>query len=360
MWLRELRLENLRVFENQTLEFSSGINLFVGANGAGKTSLLEAVYLLSYARSFRTNNRAVLARHNAGGLVIFGRLVYPDEIDRSVGLSRNHGRWQAQINGQPISALSDLLRLCAVVCFEPGSHALISGASEYRRNFLDWGLFHVEPNFLSSWRRYQRALRQRNALLRQHSDEAAFTPWNKELVSAAKEVTQYRRNYLNLLSPRLSAIADTFLGELGACSLHFNPGWSEATPLEVVLEQTHARDRLRGFTGEGAHRADWRLSFPGSPQREYLSRGQEKLCALACALAQAEVFHQIKHDWPIFCLDDLGSELDLAHQGLVMAYLRAWKAQVLLTSTNSMPTLSDNIEVRRFHVEPNRVEVCYN
>ena len=201
MWLKELRLENLRVFANAALELSPGINVFTGANGAGKTSLLEAVYLLSYARSFRTKNRAMLTRHNAGGLVVFGRLAGARDIDRSIGLARDNGRWLAQIDGEPISLLSELLRLCAVVCFEPGSHALISGSSEYRRSFLDWGLFHVEPNFLQSWRRYQRCLKQRNALLRQEADRGAFAPWDRELISAAKEVTeqQLRRFFVEKL-----------------------------------------------------------------------------------------------------------------------------------------------------------------
>ncbi len=196
--------------------------------------------------------------------------------------------------------------------------------------------------------------------MRQEADRGAFAPWDRELISAAKEVTEQRRYYLSLLSPRLIAIATKFIGELGICSLQFDPGWSEDIPFEAVLEQTYARDRLRGFTGEGPHRADWRLSFPQAPQREYLSRGQEKLCALACALGQAEVFYQFKQEWPIFCLDDFGSELDLAHQALVMTYLQQWEAQVWLTSTEVMPIVSDRAEVRRFHVEPNQVKVCYN
>ncbi len=162
MILSELRVENLRNISELVINPQSGINLFTGANGAGKTSILEGIYLLSHAGSFRTRRGEILVQRNRERLSIFGEIRLASGSTARLGLIQESGRWIAKVDGRTPASLSALLERCAVVCFEPGSHALISGASEERRRFLDWGVFHVEPAFVDVARRYRRALRQRN------------------------------------------------------------------------------------------------------------------------------------------------------------------------------------------------------
>lgn len=353
MRLTELRLENFRVFPSLEIGLSPGINLFTGANGAGKTSILEAVYLLSHARSFRSANRDVLLREGQSELSVFGRLLAGADVQHRLGLVRTGARWQARIDGSQPQRLTELLRLCAVVCFEPGSHALISGPASERRSFLDWGLFHVEQNFTAQWRRHQRALKQRNALLRQSPRASELEPWDIELADAAVVLADYRGRYLDALRPYIVALAGMFLNELGDVQLSFEQGWNSERSLLEQLQQNHARDIARGFTSAGAHRTDWSLLFGGASKREHLSRGQEKLCALACLLAQAQHLACLKGDWPIICLDDLASELDIEHQALVVKSLGE-DAQILITGTETPAALAPLIEegaLRRFHVE---------
>ncbi len=181
MRLEQLRISGLRCLADVSPALDPAINVFVGANGAGKTSVLEAVFLLSHARSFRSGAREALLQREMAQLSVFAELRHADGRGSRVGLGRTGGRWEARVDGDSV-AIGQLVRECAVVCFEPGSHALIAGAAEERRRYLDWGVFHVEPDFLAVWRRYQRALKQRNSLLRVGIDvtDEQFTPWEAE------------------------------------------------------------------------------------------------------------------------------------------------------------------------------------
>lgn len=351
MRLDQLRIHGLRCLTDVSVALDPAINVFVGANGAGKTSVLEAVFLLSHARSFRSGAAEALLQRGTPGLSIFAELRHSDDRAFRLGLGRSGSRWEAKLDGDAV-AIGQLVRECAVVCFEPGSHALIAGAAEERRRYLDWGVFHVEQDFLSSWRRYQRALKQRNSLLRSTTTptDELFAPWEAELAQTAHHIDDLRRTYLDLLRPTLLASAAGLLPELGALELRYRRGWSDDRELSQQLRESRSRDLARGHTTLGSHRADWSIAFERAPLREHLSRGQEKLTALACVLAQAELYAQCRGEWPVVCLDDLASELDQSHQAAVVAQLSAARAQVLLTGTE-VPQALQSLPSRVFHVE---------
>lgn len=334
-----------------SVELDAGINVFAGPNGAGKTSILEAAFLLSHARSFRSGAKDALLRRGADELSVYTQLKRADDRSVRLGLGRRGSRWEAKVDGDSV-AIGQLVRECAVVCFEPGSHALIAGGAEERRRYLDWGVFHVEHRFLIAWRRYQRALKQRNSLLRsgQGVNDDLFEPWEVELAQSSHLIDQLRRSYLDLLRPVLAASIGALLPELGACDLRYRRGWPDDIELIEQLRQSRARDLARGHTTSGPHRADWSIAFEAAPLKEHLSRGQEKLTALGCVLAQADLFAQVRGEWPVVCLDDLASELDQAHQTAVVNLLTAGGAQVLLTGTEVTAAL-EGISTSVFHVE---------
>jgi DNA replication and repair protein RecF len=351
--LRELRLTNLRAFASCEIELDPGWNVFVGANGAGKTTLLEAAYLLSHARSFRGGPKDALVRRGSDGYSVFGR-VERGEASTGLGLSRREGVLEARVSGTAVP-VADLLRQIAVACFEPGSHELISGTSEGRRRFLDWGVFHVEHQFLPIWRAFQRALRQRNALLRGAPTAADLDPWDRELARAGAELSAMRVHYFATFSAAASSALATLLPELGRPTIGLESGWrSGGDPVEI-LAASREDDLRRGFTTRGPHRADWSIAFEHAPRREHLSRGQEKLCALACVFAQARVFADTRGEWPIVCIDDLASELDEPHQEVLVQSLCAVDAQILITGTHESGALvRSGISAAMFHVEPGR------
>lgn len=355
MRFERLRIHGLRCISDAALELAEGVHVFVGPNGAGKTSVLEAAYLLSHGRSFRSGARDALLQRGTPALAVFAEVVGAGEVHQRMGIGREGTRWEARLDGMEVP-LGQLVQACAVVCFEPGSHALIAGAAEERRRFLDWGVFHVEHAFLDIWRRYQRALKQRNALLRAGTagPSQLYVPWERELGEAGAAMDRYRADYLDRLLPRLGRSAEQLLPELGAVALRYRKGWPEHSILSDVLAEQRSRDLARGHTTVGPHRADWSIGFEQAPLREHLSRGQEKLTALSCLLAQAEVHAECRGEWPVVCLDDLASELDLAHQAAVVERLVSVGAQVLVTGTECPGPLLSHAH-RLFHVEQGRI-----
>lgn len=357
MRLELLRLTDLRCFAQAEWAPTPGFNLITGANGSGKTTLLEAVHLLAHGRSFRGGGHAALTRREAAGYALFAQLHTQRRGRLRVGMGHDASGWQLRVNDVPERTLSAVVGLSASVCFEPGSHALLAGGSRGRRQYLDWGVFHVEPDFLPAWQRYQRALRQRNLLLRHGASDPELDAWEEPMVAAAVLLDAARRAYVATLEPRLRDELARLIPSLGAPQLRYGSGWAAGQDLREALVQARDADRRRGHSGIGPHRADWRLRFAAAPQHEQLSRGQAKLVALACMLAQARTYAESHAEWPIVCLDDLASELDRRHQALVVERLVAADAQVLVSGTEAPPALRD-LEVAMFHVEQGSVHLA--
>lgn len=355
MILKRLQARDLRCLVDAELVLSPTLNLVLGPNGAGKSSLLEALHLLAYGRSFRGRVGEGLIRTGAPHLEVYAEWTDGAGAAHRAGLRHAGSRWEARLDGTGVANLGELCAQVAVVTFEPGSHELIGGASEHRRRYLDWGLFHVEPGFMPLWRRYARALKQRNALLKARPTPAALAPWDAELADSGEALTRLRLDYLDALEPTLAAEAADLLGELGPAALTFRPGWKrQELSLADALLLGRERDLATGHTAAGPHRADWRVDFAGLPGREALSRGQEKLTALACILGQAR-HHAIAHgDWPVIVLDDLASELDLAHQARVLDRVLGVGAQVVVSGTHPPEAMASRDPVV-FHVEQGRV-----
>ncbi len=355
MRIERLRVSGLRCLADLDLHLSPAINLFIGDNGAGKTSVLEAAYLLSHASSFRSGAKDALLKRDARRFSVFAELYHADQTTARIGLGRESARWQAKVDAETV-AIGQLVSQCAVVCFEPGSHALIAGAADERRRYLDWGVFHVEHEFLVQWRRYQRALKQRNSLLRSDSmpSDGLLEPWEMELAQTAERIDAFRRHYLDLLRPKLAECLAALLPELETSSLRYRRGWPDDEELGRLLKSHRSRDGARGHTTLGPHRADWSIAFERAPLREHLSRGQEKLTAMACVLAQAQLYSACRGEWPIVCLDDLSSELDQRHQAAVVTQLLGAGAQVLITGTETPPVMR-SVPARVFHVEQGQI-----
>lgn len=345
-----LRVANLRCFEGVSFAPHDGVNWLVGPNGAGKSTLLEAAYILSHGRSFRAGGRGAPCRQGTHEYLIHAVLTRRDRAGIRLGLARRDDRWQARLDGADVVSLAPLFEACPVVCFGPESQTLVTGPAEDRRGFLDWSVFHVEHASLDVWRAWRRALRQRNALLRGGAPDRDFEPWEHDLAALAGQIHAARSACLEGLAVYLSEEADWLVPELGPLAVDYRPGWNVELGLQSQFASQRDRERERGFTQFGAHRADWSPVFGSVAHREHLSRGQAKAVALVCLLAQARWLHDRIGEYPLMCLDDLGSELDRAHAGKVVAWLAGRPLQAWLTAT-AEPEPQNRAAAAVFHVE---------
>jgi DNA replication and repair protein RecF len=352
MHFTALQGSNLRCFAEFSLTPILGVNLLLGENGAGKTSVLEALYLLGYGRSFRGRVRDGLIQQGHRQLLLRAHWLNSHGGAQHGGLQHSGSDWQARLNGEAVDNLGQFCSQFPVLCFEPGSHELISGAAEHRRRFIDWALFHVEPDFYLQWRRFSRALKQRNALLKSNPSANALLPWDREFAEAGESISAYRNGYLNQLLPYFKTLCQSLLPESQQTELLYSAGWRDGLPLLDALRLSRERDVQTGFCSVGPHRADWKTRMDTHYAPEHFSRGQAKLLALAAVLAQAQHFQAHKTEWPVLCFDDLASELDARHLGFVLSHLAETKAQVWITGTQGLPHNSHpGMAYKQFHVE---------
>lgn len=353
MVLTHLQGANLRCFSEFSLTPVSGVNLLLGANGAGKTSIIEAIHILGYGRSFRGRIREGLIKNGTDHLQIVVRWLDQRTMPQQAGLQHSGGTWNARINGEEVSNLSQFCAQFPVLTFEPGSHELITGAAEIRRRFIDWALFHVEPDFFLQWRRFNRALKQRNALLKTQPSRQALEAWDIEFSESGEQITGFRKKYLESLADPLKKLINTFLPEFDALQLTFSSGWKDQqVSLLDALRLNRDRDMQTGFCGVGPHRADWQPCLDSVLNKDHFSRGQAKLLALACLLAQGQQFVSHQGYWPILCFDDLASELDSRHFSYILSFLAETSAQIWISGTEALPQYSEKFPMMRvFHVE---------
>ena len=349
MSLAELRIEKLRCVESATLEFVPELNLIAGENGAGKTSILEAIFLLGRGRSFRTRSSERLIHHGSAALTVFGRT--DDAPPKQAGIEiAADGGTRARINGENAQSLLELSGVLPVQAIDPEIHKLVDQGPERRRRWLDWLVFHVEPSFGVHWARYSRALKQRNAALRSGAGEIGA--WDAELIRNGEAITQARQQTLDRLAPRLARTFDRF-GGLDV-SVGFFTGWAAGVTLEDSLRSHLERDRARGMTTGGPHRADVILRRSHRVARETLSRGQQKLTAVAMIVSQLQLLQDELGMSATLLLDDPAAELDAKNLQRLFEELASLRCQMIATSLTPETALFQAPKAT-FHVEQGRV-----
>ena len=350
MSIEALQVQNLRSVVAASLELHPRLNLIWGANGAGKTSFLEALYLLGRGRSFRTRRTERLIRRGETALTVVGRTFGATGHTVGFGCSRTDGS-HARVDGQTVSTFASLTTVCPTQVIDPSVHRLLEEGPLGRRQWLDWTVFHVEPGFIETWARYGRALKQRNAALR-NSPGTAFA-WDSELALLGEALAAARARTLSAMLPTWEAISARLVPVPMDLTLH--GGWPRDAALADALARARARDQSRGTTSVGAHRADVHVRAEGRAATEVLSRGQQKLAAIALILAQLEFVQPLAEQPVMLLLDDAAAELDRASLSRFKAELSRLEAQQVWTSlTPDLPDLPKDSAV--FHVEQGRVE----
>ena len=356
MGLKSLDICDFRNIRQTSLSFSPGLNLITGENAAGKTSLLEAIYYLGRVRSFRTHHANQPIRDGQGAFRLVGRLLQQGGRAVPIGIERQITGLQVHLDGQVVRRLSDLAGSFPVQALSGDTSTILNGGPRYRRQTLDWALFHVEQAYRDIWQRYTRSLRQRNAALRAHMPMNQITTWDAELLETAEQIHYFRRLYFESLLPQLEGEARLLLPDLDL-RLSYLPGWPVEASLSAALGWSLDKDRAMGITQCGPHRADFKLTVNGKPVQSHCSRGQQKAVIVAFMLAQVRCQQDRGSIMGAFLLDDLGSELDARHQARVLEALRKLGVQVFVTAIGGGPgDLSCWPDMKRFHVERGEIQ----
>lgn len=355
MWLSALAAENFRCLHRYEIEPHQRLNLFVGPNAAGKTSLLESVFTLGRARSFRANTAAELA---GDGEAHWRIVASAQEADARVPPSSLRMSWRrddfrVSLRDSEVSR-AELVEFLPVQVIDPAQHRLLEDGPSYRRRYLDWGVFHVEHRFLAAWRRYERALRQRNRALKDAADLRMIQAWDTELAESGEAVSTFRDHYLERLRPLLEQHIRDLL-DTDSWSLDLNRGWKRDEGLLMSLERGIERDRRLRQTSEGPHRAELRVRLDQHAVRNRVSRGQQKLLISALVLAQAKLIQQSARRAPILLVDDLPSELGAVFQQRFADVLLGYEGQLFVTSLEKPPDGLLQASHRMFHVEQGQV-----
>lgn len=358
--LSALEIRNIRVFEQAKIYPDPCLNLIWGANASGKTSLLEAIYLLGTGRSYRTKQLEHLQRHGTVEFGVHAKLVANSGQDNiQLGFSFSEAGRRISLNGLPQNQISSIAQLLPLQIISPDSHYEFRSSSRQRRGVLDWGLFHVEPEFPDLWNRYQRQLQQRNAALKSERQSAARQVWDEGLTLMGEQVQEKRVWMLEQLKPDFLLCCHELLGADQKVDLILEAGWEADRSLADCLQQDLVRDTARGFTHSGPHRADLRIVLRDGTQQQEIepSHGQYKILVLALRLALIRRFVEIKKQSCCLLIDDLAAEIDTPHRARLIAFLGRMPIQLFVTSTDQgLIDLSSWRSYKSFHVEQGHIE----
>ncbi|WP_372738355.1 DNA replication/repair protein RecF [Neptunomonas sp.] len=332
MPIRSLSVEKIRNISALSFEPSERINIIYGANGSGKTSLLESLHFLGLTRSFRTNQFRYLISASETQSLVFSTIdAMGNGQIKPLGVSRDmSGEVNIRYAGNSID-LSELAGLIPLQLINTDTFELLEGSPATRRQFVDWGAFHSETAFIQLWRAFKRVLQQRNSLLKCGKiDPVLRQIWDQEFILYAEQLTSMRQRYIDLLMPDFEEILLRLVGDL-AITLKFSPGWDKKRPLDELLSENLLRDLKQGFTSIGPQRADLKVKSEGVSAAERLSRGQKKLVVSALKLAQGALFHRLSNRPCVYLIDDLPSELDERHSRLFCEFLEQTNNQCFIT-----------------------------
>ncbi|GGD71882.1 DNA replication/repair protein RecF [Lacimicrobium alkaliphilum] len=359
MRLDDVQISQFRNLSDVRIHPATDLNLIIGDNGSGKSSVLEAIHYLGFGRSFRTLKHTHVINKESQHFTLFCRATDESGTTVKLGYQRNRiGEPVIKANGEVLNRVSELARLFPVQLFMPNSSDVITGAPRMRRRFLDWGVFHVEHGFLRASVTYQNLLRQSNALLRKKSlsKDDMLDYWLCKLGDAGEVLDRYRKAFFLSLKPYLIANLGEFLPEF-CFEISYHSGWDSDNKLSDVLHLQQEKDRRFGHVSSGPHKADLRLKADGVSAHEVLSRGQLRMLMAALLLAQSQLLHRLKSRSCVFLLDDIGAELDEEKRKVFVDALLKTSAQVFITAIDKQQVsfVENYKDIKVFHVEHGQV-----
>ena len=357
MVIRRLEITDVRNIRQAGFIDLAPINILYGLNGSGKTSVLEAIHLLSSARSFRSHKLKPLINKNAEQCVVYGEVCSSPQQSHysAIGVQRSRKETGViKVDGSPVRSTSVLAEKLPLQVINADTFLLLEGSPSVRRQFVDWGVFHVEHSFHAIWKTVQRCLKQRNSLLRHgRIIDGELDVWTDELVKASEQLDSLRKAYLTRFS-KVFEVCLTKLIKLDGVTLSYQRGWDKDRCLAEVLSANKEKEKEQGYTASGPHRADLRLRYQGHMAADILSRGQQKLVVCALRVAQGYLLSELTQRRCVYLIDDLPAELDNNHRRAFCELLSDLDCQVFITCVDHSDLDGCGLNpdlVKLFHVE---------
>ncbi|NAW59414.1 MULTISPECIES: DNA replication/repair protein RecF [unclassified Vibrio] len=357
MPLSRLIIQQFRNIKACDIALSPGFNFLIGPNGSGKTSVLEAVYLLGHGRSFKSSLTGRVIQNQCDELFVHGRFLNSDQFELPIGINKQRdGSTEVKIGGQTGQKLAQLAQVLPLQLIHPEGFDLLTDGPKHRRAFIDWGVFHTEAAFYDAWGRFKRLNKQRNALLKTATRYRELSYWDQQMAVLAEQISAWRAEYVEQMKGVAESICQTFLPEFDI-QLKYYRGWDKETPYQEILEKNFERDQALGYTFSGPNKADLRIKVNGTPVEDVLSRGQLKLMVCALRVAQGQHLTDKTGKQCIYLIDDFASELDSQRRKRLADCLKATGAQVFVSSiTDSQIADMRDDSGRLFHVEHGVIE----
>ena len=349
----DVTIQNLRSLDNKNIQPKPGINIITGANGSGKTSLLEALYIITHGRSFRYREAAPLIREGTTEYILIAKFSSNHQTEHTIGIQRSKTDIKVRLDRKPLGRRSEIVHLLPVLCIDSEVQLLMTGGPELRRNFLDAGMFHMEPQYLMYYQQYHRALEQRNAALK--SRQPVLSGWEEIMQQAAEKIDSWRQDY----SAKLTQLVQHYMHEWQMdieLDIQYQRGWNKEINLIEALYKAYDTDIKMKYTSVGPHRADIVIRNQQTKSAKRLSRGQMKMVACALYFAQAILFRKQQQRNIILLFDDLSAELDNKNKGYLLQNIKKIFSQSFITVLNEQDITCITDVQHVFHMEHNFID----
>ena len=348
MHIVSLNVKNFRIIGELRIEPATGVNWIVGGNGAGKTSVLESIFLLARGRSFRNARHGAMVKEGTKQLYVKAHILGEGKRG-TLEIVAGSGRTRLFDSGSRVLRMRELFEKLHVRLIAENSQTLLEGGPAVRRLFLDWNLFHVEPRYFDVLSSFRRVLSQRNAWLRKGANGPRV--WDEEYIESAQQVTRMRQEFAEALSEELTALNSTFSG-LPVIRTRLEKGWLENSALADALKASLKDDVYRGYTKVGPSRAD--LSISANGVARIGSRGEMKVVVCILQYAAEQLCPEYMKETCIWLFDDLSAELDQASVRSLLEIYRETRQQIFATGRQVDTAIVDffgSEATRVFHVE---------
>ena len=355
MYINKIKLQNFRNYNEQEINLNKSINVFYGDNAQGKTNILEAIFLCTFGKSFRTNKEKELiklGKDNANVIIEYEKKDRDGKISISISDKK-----QILVNGIKIKKLSELLGNINIVIFTPDDINILKGGPALRRRFLDMMIGQLKPNYVYTLNMYIKTLEQRNNYLRQikeeNKPENLLDIWDEKLIEYADIIYKYRKEFIDKIKKKINIIHKKITDEKEEINIQYISNCESKEAYSELLKQRRKLDIIKGFTTKGIHRDDFEIYINNKEISIYGSQGQNRTAILSLKLSELQVIYDEIEEEPILLLDDFMSELDINRRKNFLNNIN--NTQVIITCAEKIEFLKENVDYCLYQVKEGEI-----